>query len=115
MTPTQIAQTILDQIKTLTPSEVFWSWGASKFRAVRENQIQGINENYLGGLVFYVRGMKHKGHVLVSLALNDTYTVTVGNVIKGQMKIKQQINDIYFDQLGEIIDDLIEKQEAYVH
>lgn len=115
MTPTHIAQTILDQIQTLTPVSVVLSWGASKFRAVRENQIQGINEKYLGGLVFYVRGMKHKGHVLVSLALNDTYTVTIGNVVKGEMKVKQQINDVYFDQLGEIIDELIEKQEAYLH
>jgi hypothetical protein len=113
MTPTQIAQTILDQIKTLTPMPVFWSWGATKFRAVRENQIQGINEDYLGGLLFYVRGMKHKGHVFVSLALNDTYTVTVGNVVKGQMKIKKQVNDVYFDELGDIIDELIERQDAY--
>jgi hypothetical protein len=108
-----IAQTILDQIKTLTPAPVFWSWGPSKFRAVRENQIQGINENYLGGLLFYVRGMKHKGHVLVSLALNDTYTVTIGNVVKGQMKAKKQINEVYFDELSDIIDELIEKQDAY--
>lgn len=113
MTSTQIAQTILDQIKTLTPSNVFWSWGATKFRAVKENQIQQINENYLGGLLFYVRGMKHKGHVFVSLALNDTYTVTIGNVIKGQMKVKQQIKEVYFDELGEIIDGLIERHEAY--
>lgn len=115
MTSTHIAQIILDQIQTLTPTSVFLSWGASKFRAVKGNQIQGIKENYLGGLVFYVRGMKHRGHVLVSLALNDTYTVTVGNVIKGDMKVKQQINDVYFDQLGEIIDELIEKQEAYLN
>jgi hypothetical protein len=31
------------------------------------------------------------------------------------MKVKQQINDVYFDQLGEIIDELIEKQEAYLN
>ena len=113
MTSTQIAQTILDQIKTLTPMPVFWSWGASKFRAVKENQIQGINESYLGGLVFYVRGMKHKGHVLITLALNDTYTVTIGNVVKGNMKVKKQISEVYFDQLGEIFDELVERQDAY--
>ena len=113
MTSTQIAQTILDQTKALTPAPVFWSWGASKFRAVRENQIQGVGENYLGGLVFYVRGMKHKGHVLITLSLNDTYTVTIGNVIKGQIRTKKQINEVYFDQLGEIIDELIERQDAY--
>lgn len=113
MNATQIAQTIINQIKALTPGPVFWSWGPSAFRAVKENQIQGINENYLGGLLFYVRGMKHKGHVFVSLALNDTYTVSIGNVVKGQMKLKKQVNEVYFDQLGEIIDELIEKQDAY--
>ena len=113
MNATHIAQTIIDQIKALTPGPVFWSWGPSKFRAVRENQIQGIDENYLGGLLFYVRGMKHKGHVFVSLALNDTYTVSIGNVVKGQMKLKKQVNEVYFDQLGEIIDELIERQDAY--
>ena len=113
MNATQIAQTIIEQIRTLTPGPVFWSWGPSAFRAVKENQIQGINEHYLGGLLFYVRGMKHKGHVFVSLALNDTYTVSVGNVVKGQMKLKKQVNEVYFDQLGEIIDELIEKQDAY--
>jgi hypothetical protein len=113
MKPQHIAQTILEQIKALTPQMVFWSWGPSAFKAVSPNQILGINENYLGGLLFYVRGMKHKGHVFVSLALDDTYTVTVGNVVKGQMKIKKQVTDVYFDQLGEIIDELIEKQDAY--
>lgn len=113
MNATQIAQTIIDQIKALTPGPVFWSWGPSTFRAVKENQIQGINEAYLGGLLFYVRGMKHKGHVFVSLALNDTYTVSIGNVVKGQMKLKKQVSEVYFDQLGEIIDELIERQDAY--
>ena len=113
MNATQIAQTIIEQIRTVTPGAVFWSWGPSAFRAVRENQIQGINENYLGGLLFYVRGMKHKGHVFVSLALNDTYTVSIGNVVKGQMKLKKQINEVYFDELGAIIDELIERQDAY--
>lgn len=113
MNATQIAQTIIDQIKALTPGPVFWSWGPSTFRAVKENQIQGINETYLGGLLFYVRGMKHKGHVFVSLALNDTYTVSIGNVVKGQMKLKKQVSEVYFDQLGEIIDELIERQDAY--
>lgn len=113
MTSQHIAHTILNQIKALTPPYVFWSWGPSAFKSVKENQIQGINENYLGGLVFYVRGMKHKGHVMVSLALNDTYTVTIGNVVKGTMKSKKQVNEVYFDQLGEIIDELVERQEEY--
>lgn len=113
MNAKQIATTIFQQMKALTPAPVMMSWGASKFQAVAENQIKGVNENYLGGLLFYVRGMKHKGHVLVSLALNDTYTVSIGHVKKGVINPKKQINEVYFDQLGEIIDDLIERQAEY--
>lgn len=110
---TQIATTIYQQMITITPTPVMMSWGASKFQAVGENQIKGVNEDYLGGLLFYVRGMKHKGHVLVSLALNDTYTVSIGHVKKGVIQPKKQINEVYFDQLGEIIDELIERQAEY--
>lgn len=113
MDTTEIAMTIFKQMKLLTPAPVMMSWGASKFQAVAENQIKGVNENYLGGLLFYVRGMKHKGHVFVTLALDDTYTVTIGHVKKGIINPKNQINDVYFDQLGEIIDGLIERQPEY--
>jgi hypothetical protein len=113
MDTTQIAMTIFQQMKTLTPAPVMMSWGASKFQAVRENQIKGVNEDYLGGLLFYVRGMKHKGHVFITLSLNDTYTVSIGHVKKGVINPKKQINEVYFDQLGEIIDELIERQAEY--
>lgn len=109
----QVAKTILNQITTLTPKPVFWSWGASAFKGVKENQIKGINENYLGALMFYVRGMKHKGHVLVSLSPMDTYTVTIGRVTKGVMKIKKQVTDVHFPELPGTIDNLIEKQDNY--
>ena len=108
-----IANTIFEQIKALTPQPVLWSWGASKFQAVSENQIEGIGEFYLGALMFYVRGHKHKGHVLVTLAGNDTYTVTIGHVRRGKIKPKKQIKDVYFDDLSDIIDNLIEKQDNY--
>jgi len=109
----EIAKTILNQIKTLTPTTVFYSWGPSKFQAVTGNQITGVGEKYLGALVFYVRGMKHKGHVMVSLAGDDTYTVTIGHVRKGIIKPKQQVKGVYFDMLPEIIDNLVEKQDNY--
>lgn len=108
-----IAQTIVNQIKALTPVSVFWSWGASKWEAVGENKIEGIGENYLGALKFYVRGMNHKGHVIVSLALNDTYTVTIGSVVKGTMRVKKQIKEVYVEELPEVIDNLVEKQKNY--
>lgn len=110
----EIAQTILEQIKTLTPTAVIWSWGASKWQAVGENQIEGVGEQYLGGLLFYVRGHHHKGHVFITLAGNDTYTVTLGNVRKGKISVKKQFKDLYFDQLSDTIDMAIERIPEYI-
>ena len=109
----RIAQTINQQLRALTPTNVFWSWGASKFQAVGQNQIEGIGEQYYGGLMFYVRGMLHKGHVLITLNAMDEYTVTIGSVRKGKMSVKKQVNGVHFDMLGTIIDDMIEKQDNY--
>ena len=105
-----IAKTILNQVKTLTPTNVFWSWGASKFQAVGENQIEGIGEEYYGGLLFYVRGMLHKGHVIITLNSMDEYTVTIGTVRKGSIKPKKQVQGVHFDMLPTIIDGLIEQE-----
>ena len=109
----EIGKEIFAQIKHLTPQPVLWSWGASKFQAFKENQIEGIGEYYLGGLVFYVRGAKHKGHVVVTLAGNDTYTVSIGHLKKRAIMPKKQVKEVYFDMLPDIIDGLIEKQDHY--
>jgi hypothetical protein len=108
-----VAQTIFQQLRSLTPAPVFMSWGASKFQGFREDQIQGIGEFYLGGLMFYARGAKHKGHVLITLAGNDTYTITLGHVKKGVIQPKRQFKNIYFDEMSNVIDEAIEKQDFY--
>lgn len=107
----QVAKTILSQIQALTPKPVFWSWGASKFQGVKENQIKGIGEDYSGGLIFYVRGRKHTGHVFVTLHPSDTYTVSIGRMRKGTLKPKKQVVDVHFDELPTCIDLLIETGE----
>lgn len=109
----EIAKTIMSQIKATTPTPVLWSWGASKFQAVKENQIEGLDHVYLGGLLFYVRGKNHTGHVMVTLEPNDTYRVTIGHVRKGKMNVKSQMADVYFDTLSDTIDSLVEYQENY--
>jgi len=110
MNTLQIAQTINTQLRALTPTNVLWSWGASKFQAVGQNQIQGIGEEYYGGLLFYVRGMLHKGHVFITLNPMDEYTVSIGSVRKGKMNVKKQVQGIHFDMLGTVIDGLIEQE-----
>jgi hypothetical protein len=113
MESTQLAKEILKQIYNLAPRPVIWSWGASAHKIVSANQIKGVNEDYLGGLLMYVRGMLHKGHVLITLAGNDTYTVTTGHVRKGSISIRYQVKDVYFYELGDTIDQLIERIPEY--
>ena len=85
-----------------------WSWGASSFKTFSENKLENIGEFYLGGLIFYVRGAKFKGHVIVTLAGNDTYTITLGHLAKNKVNVKKQITGAYCDNFSEIIDNLIE-------
>jgi len=108
-----IGKEIFSQLRATTPAPILWSWGASSFKTFEHEQIKGIGEYYLGGLVFYARGAKFKGHVIVTLAGNDTYTITLGHVIKNEIKPKKQISGAYCDNFSEIIDDLIEKQDFY--
>lgn len=112
----QIAKTIREQIFTLTPKPILWSWGASAWRIVGENQIDiGDNKKYEGGLLFYVRGHHHKGQVLITLDSMDLYTVTLGHLRKGKLNIKKQFTHVYFDELSEILDSSIERIDAYAY
>lgn len=118
MNTQQIAKTILEQIKATTPTPVLWSWGASKWQMLGEStdmrrSIKGLEHSYLGGLMFYVRGHHHKGHVVITLGLDDLYVVSIGHVRKGEMKPKKQIEGVYFDMLGEVIDELVERKDEY--
>ena len=59
---------------------------------------------------FKVNGHHHKGHVYISLAFNDTFTIhytTVGGIIKDIQK------DVYIDELIESIDKKVEWIEEY--
>jgi len=58
-----------------------------------------------------VQGFKHKG--LVAVTYNegkDLFDITLFN---SQMVITKKIEDVYFDQLVDIIDNAVEKTEDY--
>jgi hypothetical protein len=106
MTSLEIARTIQHQIKATDPMAL-WAWGSKDYVALNEGK---MGENYvLGGLQFKVSGMKHKGLVLVRLMGNDTYTVEIGKVWKGEWKSKAIVSDVYCDMLMETIDGLVER------
>jgi len=95
------AQEIKNQIVAQSPMALM-SYGAQKFLA------HGETETRRAALEFRVNGYKHKGIVRISLCWNDTYTVETIKIRKGEIKICGSFDDVYFDQLIEVLDTLIE-------
>ena len=58
------------------------------------------HENSRGALSFRVNGRKFEGEVMIELAGDDTYTIKLNR--------KTVLTGIYFDQLAEVIDSLVE-------
>lgn len=106
----QLATTINQQLRCGRQGIAqLWSWGISKRYAIKPSDLNS-DTKHLGGLLLKVNGMKHKGHVLVRLALNDTYIVDIGRNIKSksEFKSKKQFTNVYCDNLADLIDYEIE-------
>ena len=78
---------------------VYFSWGVSSLTNF-ENKV----------LILKVNGHHHKGLVLISLAWNDTYTVTIAST---QNNVKKTYKEVYFDMLVDTIDKHIERIPEY--
>jgi hypothetical protein len=77
----------------------YWSWGVSKVT------------NYMKkGLMLKVNGNHHKGLVFITLSWMDTYTVYIMNNVG---RVLDKYEDVYFDDLVEIIDNRIERIPEY--
>ena len=102
-----IAKTVLEQIKS-GDKWALAAWGAKNAVAMAAGKTDDGGYR-LGGVTFAVNTPKlSHGKVRVSLMANDTYTVESGRVRQGQWKSLGKKEDIYFDQLTETIDSLIE-------
>lgn len=78
---------------------VMWSWGAHRFIALSGNR----------GLMFLVQGFKHKGWVEITYNEGrDLFDVRLLNMRKVE---KEKIEDVYFDQLVDVIDAHVEMVE----
>jgi hypothetical protein len=78
----------------------YWSWGVSKVT------------NYMNkGLMIKVNGNHHKGLVFITLSWMDTYTVYIMNNVG---RVLNKYEEVYFDDLTEIIDNRIERIPKYV-
>jgi len=96
------AQVILQQIRATTPINVFFSWGISK---ISETTYKGMQT-----LVLKVNGFQHKGLVYITLNEGaDLYEITL---FKIDWQIKKHLTDVYCEDLGMLLDSLIERPES---
>lgn len=94
----QIADTIRQQLLATTSMNVICSWGALHgfFATEYKN---------MATLVFKVNGRLFKGEVLISYNEMDYYEL----YLKDADGIRLVHPEVYFDQLGDIIDETIER------
>ncbi len=97
----EIANTIKHQITAQSPMALL-SYAAQKFVALNET------DKRHGGLQFKTSGYKHKGLVVINLMFNDTYTIETVKIRKGEVKVCDSYNDVYADQLIEVLDHMVE-------
>jgi len=98
------ATEIKRQIVAQSPMALM-SYAAQKFVA------HGENDNRRAALEFRVSGFKHKGLIRISLGWNDLYTVEAIKVRKGEVKVCGSRDEVYFDELVEVLDSLIEGKQ----
>ena len=95
----EMAQYIYSILKSQI--NIMWSWGFNNPRSLPNNE----------GIIFKVQGFKHKGYVAVVYnAGKDLFDVILYNC---QMVIKEKTEGIFFDELVEVIDNLVEKTTDY--
>jgi len=97
----EIANTIKHQITAQSPMALM-SYAARDFVALNETDTKH------GGLQFRTSGYKHKGLVMINLMFNDTYTIETVKIRKGEVKVCDSYDDVYFDQLIEVLDHMVE-------
>ena len=101
----RVANVIVEQLRATTAQNIMWSWGIHGWGA---GWVFNDEEFYMPCLVLDVSGLMHKGRVVV--ALNDgldTYEVALFD--HHGKRVGDWHKDIYFDTLGKVLDELIEK------
>lgn len=98
----QIAQTIVNQCKAID----FFAlarYGANGYVFL------DCNDKRRGGLQFKCSGSKIKrgGRVMIELTSMDLYKITLGRVSKHEFKQLKQIDDVYAENLIDVLEDMI--------
>ena len=75
------------------------SWGVQSLRNFNNK-----------GLLMNVNGHHYKSYVFIILAYNDTYTV---HLVNNRGRVTETFNEVYFDELTDVIDNRIERISAH--
>jgi hypothetical protein len=103
-----IANTIWKQICAGEMIKV-WSWGVPLNSRAGEQ-----NKDGSGSLHFKVNGQKFKGTVIVKYRpVPDDYVIEFVKIKGTERIVEHTIEDVYCDQLTELIDEYVEKIPAY--
>lgn len=95
----EVAKECFQQIRTLTPLHIYFSWGVSKVNYTIWRDMPA--------LVLQVNGFLHKGKLLVCYdGSSDAYNIYCLN---NQREVVKQREEVYFDELPDAIDHLIER------
>jgi hypothetical protein len=116
MDAVQIAHTILQQIKAVSVHTVGRRISGAHAMiccGFNKPRVLAKSKNNFGGLGFDVSGMVFQGHVSISLAFDDTYTIEFWNPVQDRtvaelMAPTNTLKGIYCDQLTEVLDSHIE-------
>jgi hypothetical protein len=87
-----IAQTIIQQITALDP------WALPAYGASNLLEIPESNE-FMGGLMFAVKGLKFQGNVFIFLKWSDEYNI----VFMSDGIIVKECDNVYCDMLVDVL------------
>lgn len=104
--PNSVPEIILSQLRSQQIK--FYTWGANSF-------VGNTTHRYL---MFRVNGLKFKGIVKIQLNAMDTYDVYLFDNSLKMGECKKEISlktyeNVYCDELVDVIDNNIEKQDFY--
>ena len=98
-----VGQTIFEQLKAIDKMAI-WAWGSKNFLS---GKVDGEHE----GLMFSVTNCpKAKRGAKVQILLDeamDLYIVRVIRVFKGQLKIDNELDQVYAEDLVQVIDGFV--------
>lgn len=98
-----VANTILQQIKAMTPVNVFFSWGVSKLTA----QSFYLDDMLMAALIMQVNGFNFSGLVIITLdECVDYYRIYTAK--DRSMQPELYMTDVDWEMLPNILDELIE-------